>query len=411
MLFCFFLSPPFLYLLYPSTVTDPPILSLCNLRCGQYKFTEDMLALERVLPASPMTTVSHASLPHLEPWCRSLTSFPDRSFVNYLLRGIQFGFHIGVRPGFCGKPAPRNLQSAYHHQQVVEDYLEWEGRLGHMINPFGGIPKRNCPGKWRLIVNLSAPEGSGVNDTISMELSSVCYASIDDAVAFIRELWKGCLLAKLDLIEAYCTVPVHPMDQPLLAMKWGGIVYIDRALPFGLRSTPKIFSTLTDAMLWILHSQGVPFALHYLDDFLKLGPAGSPTWGRSSSSLLDICNDLGLPVAVKKMEGPSTCITCLKIKIDTVANQPWLPRDKLDRLYAKLHKWLPAKNKQDFYRSGTKRKLLSLVGLLAHVARVVAPGQAFMRSLIDATSVLNHRIHFLAAIRPELCWWGSVLQL
>ena len=103
-----------------------------------------------------------------------------------------------------------------------------------MISPFGVIPKRNRPGKWRLIVNLSAPEGSSVNDAISTELSSVCYASIDDAVAFIRELGKGCLLAKLDLMEAYRAVPVHPTDQHLLAMKWGGVVYIDWALPFSL---------------------------------------------------------------------------------------------------------------------------------------------------------------------------------
>ena len=85
----------------------------------------------------------------------------------------------------------------------------------HMISPFGVIPKRNRPGKWRLIVNLSAPEGSSVNDAISTELSLVYYASIDDAIVFIRELGKGCLLAKLDLMEAYHAVPVHLMDQPL----------------------------------------------------------------------------------------------------------------------------------------------------------------------------------------------------
>ena len=386
-----------------------------------------MLALERVVPASPTTTVSHASPLHLEAWRRSLTSFPDRSFTNYLLRGIQFGFHIGVPPGFRGKPVPRNLQSAYQHQQVVEDYLEREEKLGrvcrvavsdlksrHMISPFGVIPKRNRPEKWRLIVNLSAREGSSINDAISTELSSVCYASIDDAIAFIRELGKGCLLAKLDLMEAYRAVPVHPMDQHLLAMKWGGVVYIDRALPFSLRSAPKIFSALTDAMLWILHSRGVQFALHYLDDFLVLGPADSPSCDRSLSSLLDVCNDLGFPVAVEKTEGPSTCITFLGIEIDTVANQLRLPRDKLDHLHAELQKWLPAKNRQASRRSGTKRELLSLIGLLAHAARVVAPGQAFMRSLIDAssaTSVLDHHVHLPAAARAELCWWGSFLQL
>ena len=255
-----------------------------------------------------------------------------------------------------------------------------------MISPFGVIPKRNRPGKWRLIVNLSAPEGNSVNNAISSELSSVCYASIDDAVSFIRHLGGGCLLAKLDLMEAYRAVPVHPSDQPLLAVKWDDTVYIDRALPFGLRSAPKIFSALTDGMLWILHSRGVQFALHYLDDFLVLGPAGSPTCGQALANLLEVCGDLGFSVATEKTEGPSSCITFLGIEIDTSANQLRLPRDKLDRLHMEMQKWLPMKRKQSPRRSGTKRELLSLLGLLSHAARVVSPGRAFVRSLIDVAS-------------------------
>ena len=34
------------------------------------------------------------------------------------------------------------------------------------ISSFGVIPKRGQPGKWRLIVDLSSPEGSSINDGI-----------------------------------------------------------------------------------------------------------------------------------------------------------------------------------------------------------------------------------------------------
>ena len=33
-----------------------------------------------------------------------------------------------------------------------------------------------------------------------------------------------------------------------LRMKWQGQVYVDAALPFGLRSAPKIFNALADAL-------------------------------------------------------------------------------------------------------------------------------------------------------------------
>ena len=93
-------------------------------------------------------------------------------------------------------------------------------------------------------------------------------------MTWARALGRGCLLAKLNLKEAYRAVPIHPSDQRLLAVSWKDTLYLDRALPFGLRSAPKIFSALTDAMMWTLHGNGVEWGLLYLDDFLVLGPPG-----------------------------------------------------------------------------------------------------------------------------------------
>ena len=61
-------------------------------------------------------------------------------------------------------------------------------------------------------------------------------------------------------------VPVHPQDQHLLGVQWEGAVYIDKVLPFGLRSAPKIFSAVADAVQWILSNNGIRKGLHYLDD-------------------------------------------------------------------------------------------------------------------------------------------------
>ena len=152
-------------------------------------------------------------------------------------------------------------------------------------------------------------------------------------VSFIRVLGKGCLLAKLDLKEAYRAVPVHPSDQRLLAVRWAGSTYIDRALPFGLHSAPKIFSALTDAMMWVLHSRGVvECALHYLDDFLILGPPHSMACQSALSTSLATCEDLGFPVAPEKIEGLAISLVFLGIEIDTIDNQLHLPQEKLETL-------------------------------------------------------------------------------
>ena len=66
----------------------------------------------------------------------------------------------------------------------------------------------------------------------------------------------------------YRLIPVHPQDRPLQAMEWNDHIYVDPMLPFGLRSAPKIFNAVTDALNWYLHQAGIEHILHYLDDFI-----------------------------------------------------------------------------------------------------------------------------------------------
>ena len=115
-------------------------------------------------------------------------------------------------------------------------------------SPFGVIPKKHKPGKWRLILDLSSPTGLSVNDGIDKDHCSLSYTSIDDVVKCIISQGRGAMLAKIDIKQAYRNVPVHPEDRPLLGMAWNGKVYLDKVLPFGLRSAPIIFSAIADAL-------------------------------------------------------------------------------------------------------------------------------------------------------------------
>ena len=124
---------------------------------------------------------------------------------------------------------------------MVESYIEKEVLLGRMVHitdpstlpcvhtsPFGVIPKKHRPGKWRLIVDLSAPDGHSVNDFIEKELSTLSYISIDNIAQVVLELGKGTLLGKMDVKEAFRLVPVHPSDRLLLGMVWKGDLYNQR---------------------------------------------------------------------------------------------------------------------------------------------------------------------------------------
>ncbi len=132
-------------------------------------------------------------------WAQRLQRHPDGIFGRYIVAGLKEGFHIGFRYGsITCQSARTNMQSATLNPQVVDQYLEKEVSLGRVagpmaveeslgvqVNRFGVIEKPHQPGKFRLIVDLSFPEGHSVNDGIEPELCSMQYTSVDRAVDMV----------------------------------------------------------------------------------------------------------------------------------------------------------------------------------------------------------------------------------
>ena len=94
---------------------------------------------------------------------------------------------------------------------------------------------------------------------------------------------------------------------------------MNTTLPFELRSAPKIFTAVANAVEWIAWKEGTRFVIHYLDDFLVIRAPNSPECTDALVRLLRLFEWLGLPVAVEKREGPATCLEFLGFEVDSVA--------------------------------------------------------------------------------------------
>ena len=279
-------------------------------------------------------------------WAYYLSKHPDQNLALFLVEGLERGFRIGFDHSQAKlKKAGSNLLSAILNQEVVSSYIKEEMSLGRLvgplpqevasqahINPIGVIPKGHTPGKLCLIVDLSSPSGRSINDGINQAWCSLSYISVDDITRIIGRMGKGALLGKMDIKNAYRIVPVHQEDQLLLGIRWQGEVYIDTRLPFVLRSAPIISTALADALEWIVKQQGAGILLHYLDDFITVGPPDSPVCGSNMQNLCDTCAELGVPVATEKTLGPTTCLTFLGIEVDTDLLELRLPQEKLQRV-------------------------------------------------------------------------------
>ena len=220
------------------------------------------------------------------------------------------------------KHAKANMKSATEQADVVRSYLAEECAEGRVIGPldldawldvhisrFGVTPKSS--GGWRLILDLLAPEGASVNDGVDADL---CSLTVEDAARAVRAHGRGWLLAKVDVKQAYRMVQVHPEDRLLLGMSWEGALYVDTAIPFGLRSAPKIFNAFAGALKWMVRQEEVQRVLHYLDDFLL---AGSGQCEEDLRRLLSVFERLRVPIASEKLEGPTDRLTFLGIEIDS----------------------------------------------------------------------------------------------
>lgn len=354
-------------------------------------------------------------------WHTMLISHPQRTLVHFFLQGITTGFRVGYNlPATALKSAKKNMKSAYDHSKVVSDYLASEMADGRVVGPFlpfmvpnahvsrfGVIPKSHQPNKWRLIVDLSHSHGKSVNDGIQKDICSMAYISVDDAIRRIIALGRGTLLAKIDIKSAFRLIPVHPSDRHLLAMEWQGFLYIDTCLPFGLRSAPKLFNIMADLLEWILLNQGVTFLLHYLDDFLTMGQPGTTVCQRNLHLLIEICNILGIPIAIEKIDGPTTVLDFLGILLDTEQMEARLPQDKFERIQATIREWLGKKK-------ATKREVLSLVGILQHAAKVVRPGRTFVNRMYSTAAKVQELDYFTRLnkeFQSDLYWWHVFLGL
>ncbi len=354
----------------------------------------------------------------LEAWEKALAAHPDPAFARYICQGLRHGFRIGFRHESPLKPAAGNMESARLHPEAVSGYLQKESRLGRMLGPFmeselvpqsqvsrfGVIPKGHGTGKFRLITDLSYPPGTSVNDGIDPELCTLSYTTVEEVAAQAASVGKGALLAKTDIESAYRLVPVHPQDRILQAVRWEGAYYVDPMLPFGLRSAPKIFNAIADALHWHLVKSGISSLFHYLDDYIMVAPPEDHLCQSWLAIMMSQCRQLGVPIAAHKTEGPATTITFLGIEMDTIAGELRLPQDKLQRLQGLLQQWEKKK-------CCTRKELESLIDILNHACKVVRPGRSFLRRMIDLLHA-THRppaskvpIRLSQGFRADLAWW------
>ena len=329
---------------------------------------------------------------------------------------LKFGADIGYQGPHHTRQTP-NAVSARMRPDILRQMVQKEVSLGRTRGPFfkppfptficsslGLVPKK--PDGFRLILDLSQPSDDSVNYFIDKDEFSLTYCNIDSAVAILNRLGEGALMAKSDVKSAFRIVPVRTADHHLLVYKLANSYYYDVVLPFGCRSSPYLFCQISEAVRWIVSDlQQHKDILVYLDDFWMAAPAHNNRCQQVLAQLQTTCEELGVPLAPGKTEGPATSLAFLGIWLNTVDQTLSLPEGKKEEIMKSLHGW---KSKS----SCSKSELQSLIGSLMFASKCVPASRLFIRRLIQHLTGLRRDEHDILLnddFQLDLQWWLTFL--
>ena len=398
-----------------------------------------------------LTPISALTKMRVEPWRAALSVGGDRSYAALfpvkaadILRTIEHGATVdfaGDRAATrCGRnhpidPGDRPKVAAVIAADVAENKKACLGRHAPGATPLvrgsplcilsiGAVPKKNST-KVRVIHDLSFPKGgdsiNGGIDDGSLDISSFGHAA-----RAVVELGRGCFLIKLDVEAAYKQVPVRPEDWHLLGFEFDGQLYYERVLPFGLRSSCRLWELFAAALHFLCEKLPckVRFrVVHYVDDFLfVVEPVSGPPPDAAAAALMRgataLCEQLGVPMATGpgKVEGPTTCLVFLGLELDTVALEVRLSAGRLSELLQLIVEWQSRER-------ATIKEMQSLTGLLNFAGACVLPTRVYTRRLINWTTRMSSLkrpdgrpavgrhapCRLTPAVKADIAWWAEFL--
>ena len=229
-----------------------------------------------------------------------------------------------------------------------------------------------------------------LNHHTPKELCSVKYNDLDCAVHAMLDRLKNdrgaikgpIFMGKTDVKNAFRLAPLLRKCWKWLVMKaqnpstkeW--MYFIDKCLLFGASISCAIFQRISNALRHLaeFRLQEPPKSLtNYLDDYLFF-VLTVLCCNFMISTFLQLCTELGIPIAQDKTEWATLYIVFLGILLDGQTLSLAVPVDKRDKAISILQE---LKHK----KKATVKELQSLCGLLNFLNRAIFPGRVFTRRM------------------------------
>ena len=232
-----------------------------------------------------------------------------------------------------------------------------------------------------------------------------------EGIHMLRDLLKlGDWLVKIDLKDAYLTVPIWINPQKYLRFLWKDNMLEFACLPFGLASAPRVFTKLMKPAVALLRQQGIRLII-YLDDILIMAESSDLVLHQAASAL-NVLESLGFIVNYEKSHlVPTQEIEFLGLLVNSKNLTLILPGEKLRKIRKRYKQLLEISDL-------LIRELSKFLGfLLISSIQATFPAPLHFRNLhrlknqaMTAHQSYEAMISLDQAAREEVIWWRDHLQ-
>ena len=269
---------------------------------------------------------------------------------------------------------------------------------GEFISPIFLTSKPD--GSFRFILNLKKLN----------EQMPYVHFKMDNIHTVLSLVTKGCFMAKIDIKDAYYSVPILEKHQKYLKFLHNGVLYKFLCLPNGLCSGPRKFTKLLKPALATLRKEKVILSA-YIDDIITLNKSQEKCF-TNVLKCLELFDSLGFVVHPEKSEFlPSTEIDYLGFVINSSDMTLKLTIDKKD----KIQKLCFSVLETDLIPI---RLVAQILGKFVSSFLAVMFGPLHYRYLeVDKTIALKHhlgdfnkKMKLSIGAREEIEWWYNNIQ-
>ena len=270
-----------------------------------------------------------------------------------------------------------------------------EHEEGEFISAIFLTPKGD--GTYRLILNLKKLN----------EAMPYVHFKMDTIHTVLSLVTPGCFMTKIDIKDAYYSVPILPEHQKFLKFMNDGILYKFLCLPNGLCSGPRKFTKLLKPPLASLRKDRVTLSA-YIDDIISLARTFELS-RLNTSKCVTLLSSLGFVLHPDKCQlVPSTCIEYLGFIIDSVTMQITLNTQKKQTIKELCQSILHAEKP-------SIRMVAQLLGKFSSSFPATMFGRLHYRSLeCEKIFALRNNlgkfdapIYLGSAARNDILWWSD----